>query len=444
MTMSVKRSTLDKVHAELRRISALGILIFIWLILATLHQQTPEVTNFEILIAGGLVVMFSLGIIKFLLVFRTNIPKSLSYLLAFFIWSGVNIVIAFYNGVPLLWWFRRFFPIATLPLTILVSMVAFRSRTQIQIGFITLVIISVAVVAQALLGIRSVGLAAVTNLQALRRYGGGYYSSFGVCLIIPFLFHRPRLRALIWFLLMFGVVVLLVGLILSFTRTYWISTLIAMLFMIYLMTKIRYIKLPIFLIRITTFSIVVLALLVWAAPPSIFNFLISRGASILQVSQDTSFMDRLMELQGIWNSFAKNPLTILTGNGLGAKYTFYSVDPWSYGGIGWVDTDYSHNYYAYLFWSTGLIGFLLYLFFWGSLLRRILRTLVHFPRIHADLSYCLVGISITIINLLITSLTGPPLMEFKWAIYFGVLTGIALNVVRLNNIVRGKQGMKTP
>jgi len=39
--------------------------------------------------------------------------------------------------------------------------------------------------------------------------------------------------------------------------------------------------------------------------------------------------------------------------------------------------------------------------------------------------------NLTMVNLLITSLTGPPLASFKWAVYFGVLIGLALSITRM-------------
>jgi len=111
----------------------LGVLIFISLILSTLQEGSPEVTSFELLTAGVLGVTFFWGTIEFLSS-RRGIPRPLFYLLGFLVWAGVNVVIALGNDVKLLWWFRRFFPVLTLPLTALASTVAFRSQRQIRVA----------------------------------------------------------------------------------------------------------------------------------------------------------------------------------------------------------------------------------------------------------------------------------------------------------------------
>ena len=159
--------------------SALGALILIVLILATLHEGSPEVTFYEFLMAGTLAVVFFFGTTKFL-ISRERISRPLFYLLAFFAWAGVNSVIALSNGVEPLWWFRRFFPILVFSLMPLASIGAFRTPRQIRAAFLMLSLISVAIVLQGLYLIRSVDIATVTNLQALRKYGGGYYSAFGL------------------------------------------------------------------------------------------------------------------------------------------------------------------------------------------------------------------------------------------------------------------------
>lgn len=407
------------------------ILIFISLILATLQEGSSEVTPFEFLTAGILAIVFFCGMIQFLFSYN-SIAMPLFYLVVFLIWAGVNVIIALTNNVGLLWWFRRFFPVLTLSLTALTSMVAFRSQKEIKVAFITLIFIGLMVVLQALVQIRSLDQMTLTNLQDLRKYGGGYFSAFGLCLTVPFLFCRPQLRQPIWFLVACVVSIFSVGLVLSFTRTYWISTAVAFLFMIYPLARVKRVKFFVLLARVILFIILIFVLFLWIAPPTISEFFVSRIVSIPQAGNDLSFLDRVTELQGLWDSAIKNPITLLAGNGLGAKFTFYSVNPFSWGGTGWIENDYSHNYYAYLFWSIGIIGLFLFLLFWGSLFRRATKALCYSSNsITLYTPYYLIGICTAMTNLLVASLAGPPLTDFKWAIYFGVLIGIALNLMKL-------------
>jgi len=178
-------------------------------------------------------------------------------------------------------------------------------------------------------------------------------------------------------------------------------------------------------------TMLILTILLWIMPPTIRGFVYSRATSIPKATNDLSLMDRFSELKGLWNSATQNPISIIVGNGLGAKFTFYSPNPWSWGGRGWIENDYSHNYYAYIFWSTGLIGLSLFLLFWGSILRQASRILRSSSNVPTGLSYYLIGICTAVVNLLIASLTGPPLMGFKWAVYFGVLIGLALSITRM-------------
>lgn len=411
----------------------LSILIFASLILVTLQEGTPEVTSFEIIVAGILGVILLWGISQFL-ISRNNIPRPLFYLFGFLVWSGVNVVIALTNGVDLLWWLRRFFPIPILSSMALVSMVTFRSQRQLRVAFVILTLIGFIFVFHTFSQIRFVGLEAITNLQDIRGYGGGYYSAFGCCLTAPFLFCRPRLKRLVWLLIICALVVFTLGLILSFTRTYWISTTIAMILMTYLLARVRRVAIAVFFARIAVLALLILALLLCVAPTNISGFVISRVTSISQAKDDLSFVDRISELQGLWDSATANPITLIIGNGLGAKFAFYSSNPFSWGGVGYMENDYSHNYYAYLFWSTGIIGLFLFLFFWASLLWQMIKTLCNTSNTSLKVPYYLIGIYTATVNLLIASLTGSPLMGFKWAVYFGILIGIALNLMKLQQI----------
>ena len=412
--------------------STLRILIFIALVLATLDKGSPQITSIELLLAGVLFFVFLLSIIQFL---NTNqsIPKPLIYLFGFLLLAAIDVVISLSNGVSFLWWTRRYFPILILPMTILSSIIAFRSKKQIQTSYIILVIISLSVVIYSLFQLRTVNLSTIISLQSLRKYGGGYNASLGVCLAIPFLFRRKQLKHLTWLLSMLVFIIFFTGLVLTFTRTYWISTTVALLLMLFLLIKIHWVKISfVYLVYFIMLTALVLSALIWIMPPTIKNFLTERAVSIFHANTNLSLLDRISELRGIWSNAIKNPISIIVGNGLGSKFTFYSMNPWSWGAVGWMKNDYSHNYYAYLFWSTGLVGLYLFVIFWLSLLRKLSRALYYASTQHSEDTYYFIGIYTTIVNLLITLLTAPPLMTFKWAIYFGILVGLALNLIRRN------------
>lgn len=407
--------------------------IFAALILSTFQEKSPEISSFEILIGGILVTIFFVGTFRFITSFR-SFSKPLIYLLGFSMWATINIIIALANNVEILWWFRRFFPIITLPLIILVSITTFRSSRQIRQAYIMLIFIGIIIVLQAMIQIHSVyGLTSI-SLQELRKYGGGYYSAFTLCLVSPFLFGRQNLSLIKKLLAIITVTVSLLGLVLSFTRTYWISTAIALLFMMYLFSKGYRKFFPRYFVPTALVGGLVVTIILLITPLNIKFLVISRIATIPKATRYLSFQDRIKELEGLWNTIAKRPITILVGNGLGSKFKFYSVNPFSWDGVGWIQNDYSHNYFAYLLWSTGIIGLSLFLLFWGSLLHRATKLSYQFFKVPVGNHYYLIGACMAIVNLLVASLAAPPLMNFKWPIYFGILIGLTINLIRLHTL----------
>ena len=413
-----------------RLVSPLILLVLLATAFSLLHEGSPELTSFEILTGGILSIIYIWGAIKFLIL-GIKPPKALFYLLIFGLWAVLNVGLAVANGVELEWWFRRFFAAFSLPMIALVSFVEFRTFQRIRAMYVVLMLMGVIIVLVSLSELRFITINAITNLQYLRRYGGGYFSTFSLCLALPLLFHRPRFSSLQRLGLWLVVVISSLGLILSFTRTYWISTGVSLLFMVYLLGKDRRWHCTRLLWRIAIIGGLGMAVLTMLVPPYIRSFVVSRVTGIPAAFSGLSFQDRVYEAKGLFHTMLENPLTFGTGNGFGAKFTFYSVNPFSWGGVGWMSIDYSHNYYLYLLFTTGIIGLSLFLATWVKLFSSIRNFLIQTKNTAESGKFFLIGIATTVLNLLIASLTGPPLVSFTWALYFGLLVGLALNLRHL-------------
>jgi len=149
-----------------KKISLFIPIIFVTLVLSTFQKRSSEISSFEILIGGMLIAIFFMGMIRFRTSFR-SLSKPLVYLLGFSLWATINIMFVLVNNVEIAWWFRRFFPLITLPLIVLASMTAFRSSRQIRQAYIMLISIGIIIILQAMIQTHSVyGLTSI-SLQLL-------------------------------------------------------------------------------------------------------------------------------------------------------------------------------------------------------------------------------------------------------------------------------------
>ena len=406
------------------------LLSLLVVVLLALQRGDPYLTPFEILIGGILTIICILGIMKFFTI-NASLPRPLFYLLTFAFWAVLNVVLAIAWGVELEWWLRRFFPVFFFPMMALISFIEFRTLRTICTIYMSLMLIGAIVILINLLELRFVNIGEIIDLQLLRQYGGGYFGAFSLSLALPLLFMRRHYSSFWKILIWLVVIISILGLILSFTRTFWISTIISLFFMAYLIAKVKqqnYVRL---LGRIAVVGAISMIVFMLLAPITVRSFVISRVTGIPAAFLGLSFQDRVYEAKGIFHTMLENPLTFATGSGLGAKFTFYSVNPFSWGGIGWMSIDFSHNYYLYLLFTTGIIGLSLFLAVWIKLFSSIKNSFIRTRNIIEFDKFLLIGIATVIVNLLVASLTASPLISIKWAVYFGLLVGLALNLIRL-------------
>ncbi|WP_164932788.1 O-antigen ligase family protein [Halorubrum amylolyticum] len=245
-------------------------------------------------------------------------------------------------------------------------------------------------------------------------------------LLLPALIGFRDLNRIQQTIVVVGVVIAGASLFISFTRTMWIATAAAIGFTaaVYLYQSSSKAHSLIIWALIAIFGIVFMFLI---TPDRLLGFLVERMRSIPNAFQSDSFRDRLFELQGLLTDAVTNPLMLLVGHGWGAEYTFYSVNRYSWEGIGWTSNAYSHNYYAYLLWSIGAVGLVFFLRYWQLIFRNGLRVLLQ-DGLDGDGLY-LLGCMAATVSLLVSSLTGPLLNDVKWCVIFGVISGMLIHIV---------------
>jgi hypothetical protein len=394
-----------------------------------------EIGTLKVLVGGAFIVVATCATVVGLLAQRS--PKLPLSLILFVSWAALGLPVAWSNDVDPLWWFRRFFPILVLLVMLQPTILAFRSLAQIRIGYTTLIVLGAVMTLKDELHLLTLQGRSIQDVYELRKLGGAYYGAFTLSLTFPLLVAQGFGWTKKLFILA-AMTVCVTGLIVSVTRTLWISTLVALLFAIYLASRTRDRVLGAYFARTLILIGVAGGLLLAGGPQEVQDLVLNRARSIVKVTDinDLSGRDRLNELAGLLESSWQNPLGIVVGNGLGAKFSFENIDPflWSEGTgkgeTGLIQNDYTHDYYAYLYWTTGLVGLSLFLTSWGRLLMKMARTIRRLPTWSEADCYC-AGIATALVNLAVSSLTGPPLMSFKWTAYFAVLGALAINLMKL-------------
>ena len=95
--------------------------------------------------------------------------------------------------------------------------------------------------------------------------------------------------------------------------------------------------------------------------------------------------------------------------------------------FGATPTQYSHNHFAYLLFTTGAVGLIIFLGLWLSIFRNVSAHLAS----ERDEPAILVPVRLAILtvsaNLLIASITTPQFQEMQWTLIFGVMLGLSID-----------------
>ena len=214
----------------------------------------------------------------------------------------------------------------------------------------------------------------------------------------------------------------LISLIFSFTRSYWFGFFAALFFLIIVLKKEDKAKLirilfSQFILFVVAFSLLLIFKFDFAS--KILLWLKDRILSVTQLSLLLTFAGRVDELKTLLEYIPKSPIY---GFGLGATYNFYNISPFAWGGVGYKDLFYSHNFYAYHLFATGILGLLGFCFFILSSIR--VGILTYRTEKTNRITLVSVFLSSIIFGTLFTSLTSPQFVDATSDIVIGLYIGI--------------------
>lgn len=388
-----------------------------------LHTRTESLTAIELLIGGMVGLAVGASLLRSLVV-RVSIPKPVGYLLLYGLVVCLNLVVATGFDVPFSVWLRKASLAGALPFFTFAA-VATTSRARAIRSYYLLAMICVLVGAYLIVNIPMGFQRSAAVVRALRttRFDVPYLAYAGsllTCLAFPVLVLRRRSTgslvptALSAFALLLGVL----SLVLSFSRSLWAATGIAVVAMATLIHRSASARLR----RRLVLALLVVLLLCGLLFLTPLADVVHRRVTTLGFSM----AQRVQEARGILSTMAERPITLLVGMGFGSEFQMYSVSAHASAGTGEILRTYSHNYLLYLLWTTGLIGLGTMLAFALSFWR-LLMLGIRLSRRDSSLRVvhrALIGISGAFVSVAIASLTIPPFGILPWTILISMLIGI--------------------
>lgn len=301
--------------------------------------------------------------VRELLIRDTRIVRSSldGFLLAFLALCFVSIDLASSKDASALKGLREFLTIATF-LLYFPGRDVMKKKNGRYIVLAAYVILTVVLAAKNLINYRSSLNAATYTWEILsgRKASNAHFfvatTIFSTALFATL--RTWRTRILVFGLLLFSVLALFV----SFTRGFWLGTLLGLGVLFILFEKEPRWR----LVRIGLVVSLLSAGLVYAMGgeigTSVLQSLLRRFTSSEGAFTDISFMNRIVESRAALAMFEKNPLV---GNGFGATFHYFSLltkttfESW-----------YIHNGYLFLLFKVGILGTVLFLGFVYNLLKQ--------------------------------------------------------------------------
>jgi O-antigen ligase len=404
---------------------AIGIAIF--------SPESDGISIYEVVMLSLILIGAFISILNTMRSYRSmSVSTTMFFLSIYLLIALLSGIWAVFSGVEVTWWIRRFVPILLFFLATIISSndpfiksdISVRHVISLQL-YLLVIIVILALYPYILSG----SYGSIIHMQDIRQYGGGFYSAFLTTFLLPYILLRRysyfiggKFFVLITFYIALG------SLVMSYTRTYWVSTAISALLIYLIGRKIGLIKRTIN-IKSVFYVIISLFLILIVVPKTLIVLVKERILEIFQFNTDLSFLDRMSELKGIIDTSFDNPFKIFLGQGLGSKFTFYSVNPFSWGGTGWITNDYTHNYYAYIYFGLGIFGLLIFIIFWIYLFIKIYRFLID-HRYSVELKLLSISILGVCINLLVALNFAPPLASYEWNLIYGMVIGIFLYILK--------------
>lgn len=407
--------------------------VFLLLVLLTIGAGGgTSISGLEIFEAG-LLVMTVAGSLVRNLVHKDGAWLRSPFMPAAMLFAGTilfSALPALANGVPLSFWARRAFPFLLFFVFPVVDDACMRDKrlTRAIIGFLIVLgaVKNLPVLAHWYANARV--LAGVENVQELRQAGTGVWlMSFP---ILAYAVAASTTSKLLRSILEILMTMSLAALAVSYTRSYWLGTAVAACVFLVLGLNVSRTEVGrvlqheagwIACFVVTAFAVagsVTKKLVVW---------LLQRLASLGSGLETTSVQDRLYEARRLSSLFLESPIV---GHGLGATYSFFSPTPFSWGlSAGYKTIFYSHNFYLYHLYATGVVGLAGFLCFFICVIARCVHAL---HRIRDRRSAMLLIATVSLIAAAcVASLTSSEFSEKLPDLFLGILIGLSSCFIRI-------------
>jgi O-antigen ligase len=281
------------------------------------------------------------------------------FLISYVAMCFVSIVMALVLNTSILKWFREFLTIASL-LLYFPAREALKSERNVKIAGAAFIGLVLVFALKNIWQYRTASLAASYLWEVLgSRKPHNAHLFFGGSVVMAGLFIHARSLKL---RLLFGSVmsIVLVGLIVSFTRGFWIATLIGLGFLFLFLDADKRKSFLLFSTAGTASAVVVVSVFFPHVSSFLLQTIIHRFTSSGSAFEDMSVIERVVESRAAIHEIMQSPLV---GHGFGSTFSFYNILDKST-----VTTWYIHNAYLFLLYKVGVIGAFLFLGFYAGVI----------------------------------------------------------------------------
>lgn len=331
-------------------------------------QNDKDISPFEVLYLVLLVVMFLIYFISELASAKMRIAQfTEDYLFWIFTWYCISLLILlFFNDFEFLKALREILPF-------IIGLLYFPFRKYVDgnsgnrnILIVCLLLVAFVVALQNiysyLLNIKNA--AYYFEIISSRKTSNEPLFMTMIIFIVP-LFFAVADKRIKW---IFFILVLLfsLALLLTFSRGYWVGTIIGILIVLFMLDTKNKIQLLLSVLIILLIGMGLLYLLF----PNIFTLVIDSVLNRLfsvgvATSKDISFLNRVAEWKALITEIMNSPVI---GHGFGSSFVFHDIIIHQQN-----QADFSHNYYLYILFKTGIIGFIIYFSFYLVLIIKSFR-----------------------------------------------------------------------
>ena len=268
------------------------------------------------------------------------------YLFIFLLICVSSIIPAILFNVSLLKWFRELIPLLTYVLFFLVVDLV-KEKKQFKIIALCFLLLSLYVAVHNLILYKKSVSSAIQFWQVVASrvtYNEPLFFTIitvAVCILIFSKSLRTKL-------LMGGIISFFsIALIVTFSRGYWIATLLSVLVVFFIISIRMKLKIIGYSAALVLIGLLIIIFFFGNLGTFIINAIEERFETLGEIRTDISFLNRLVESKAVLSFIKLNPII---GYGLGKTYIFRPLIPRE------MPTWYVHNGYLYLVFKVGMIG----------------------------------------------------------------------------------------